>query len=239
MKTLKILVTIALLTVLTGSCVFDGIKGNRNVTMEERDINADFDALKASQGLKVYLTLEKDFSVKVEADENLQDIIIAEVEDGVLHLYTKKNIWTAKSRKVYVSMPEISKIATTSGAEVYSQGLIQADDLRLDATSGSDIDLKLQVNNLTCETSSGADIRLSGKAADFKARSSSGSDIKAGDLITETCEASVSSGADIYVNVTGSLIASASSGGNIKYAGHPHSTEQNSNSSGSIRKIGD
>ena len=234
MKTLCKLLIFSLILFLTSSCFFDGIKGNRQVITEQRNISSDFIAIDASQGIDVYLTTGDRTALRVEADENLHDIIITEVKDGTLHIYSDKNIWSAKSRKVFVTAQSINEIHADSGAEIRSENTIKAEDLRVSATSGSDLRLDLNVTNLNCKTSSGADARLRGKAVNFTASSTSGSDIKAQDLQAEICKVKVTSGADAYVNVSERLEANATSGGDIKYIGNPKSISENASASGSI-----
>ncbi len=235
MKILIKLSAVLLLLITTTSCFFDGVKGNRNVITQQRNISSNFDAIDVSQGIDVYLTIDDDVSLSLEADENLHELILTEVKDGVLHIYAEKNIWSAKSRKVFVTAKSINEIVATSGAEVRSENTIEAEDFKIRVTSGADVRLELNVTDLSCSTTSGADARLKGKAENFTAKSTSGSTIKAQDLETETCTAKVTSGADVYVNVTNSLNAKATSGGDIRYVGNPKNVQENSSSSGSIR----
>ena len=235
MKTLSRISIALLLLITTTSCYFDGVKGNRNVITQQRKLSSDFNAIDVSQGIEVYLTISDNVSLSLEADENLHDIIITEVNDGVLHVYAEKNIWSAKSRKVYVTARSINEIVATSGAGVRSENTIIAEDFKIKATSGSNVRLQLKVDNLTCNTTSGANARLKGKAISFNVKSTSGSNIKAQELETESCTAKVTSGSNVYVNVTNSLNAKATSGGDIRYIGNPKKVQENSSSSGSIR----
>ncbi len=233
---MKTLITISsvLLLFLTTSCMFNGVKGNRNVITQQRSISSDFTAIEVSNGINVHLTMSKETSLSVEADENLHDIIKTEVEDGVLHIYTEKNIWRAKARKVYLSTSTINRIKATSGLGVFSENTITADDFDVNTSSGANVKLMLNVANLDCDTSSGANASLKGVSAHFVANSSSGSNLKARDLTSKTCNADVSSGANISVNVSEQLDANASSGGNIQFSGSPKVVNKNSSSGGSI-----
>ncbi len=234
MKTLgKFLATLFLL-IMTTSCFFDGVKGNGNVITQYRNISSDFDAIDVSQGIDVYITIGDKVSLSLEADENLHEIILTEVEDGVLHIYADKNIWSAKSRKVYLTAQSINEVIASSGADVRSENTIRSEDFKIRATSGSDVRLQLKVDNLTCSTTSGADARLKGKANSFTAKSTSGSAIKAKELETKRCNAKATSGANIDVKVTTNLIAEATSGGDIRYFGNPKVEHHNVSSSGSI-----
>lgn len=234
MKTItKITALIVLL--VTSSCMFDGIKGNRIVKTANRNISSDFEAISVSNGIDVYLTMGTSTSLKLEADENLHDVIETEVEDGVLRIYADQNIWSAKRKRVYLNAENINEIKTTSGAQLITENTLKADDLRVSVTSGAEVRMTVDAINLSCSTTSGADARLEGRAHHFVARSTSGSDLKASGLEAKTCEARVTSGADISVNVSEELDASATSGGDIRYSGNPKKIRKNSNSGGDVR----
>jgi putative autotransporter adhesin-like protein len=223
------------------SCQFNtnfgiGVRGNGNVETLERHINEDFNEIKVSRGLDVYLTQGDNISVRVQADENLHDIIMTEVENNVLRIYADENINYAASKKVMVSFKDINKISSSSGSDVYSTNTITAESLELSTSSGSDMELEVDTHVIECNSSSGSDLRLSGKTDKLYAEASSGSDIKAGNLKTTFCEAKASSGADITVNTSQELYAKASSGGDIKYYGNPEKISKKDGVSGSIRK---
>lgn len=222
------------------SCNFDmgligGVTGNGNVITEERDIKDSFTTIEAHAGLDVYLTQNGESSVIVEADENLQDIILTYVEGDVLHLTVDGNITFAESRTVRVSFGEIKEIHSHSGSDVYSEGVIRARNLELSSSSGSDMTLEIEAENVTLNSSSGADLKVSGMTNTLEASASSGSDIKAENLISQKCTASASSGADISLFTKQELIAKASSGGDIKYSGNPAKVKKNGSPSGNIR----
>lgn len=230
-----LIVSILLMSCINGNLV-TGISGNGNVETIERQIHEDFNEIKVSRGLDVYLTQSDAVSLKVQADENLHDIIMTEVENNVLRIYADKNIKRASSKKVMVSFKDVSKISSSSGSDVYSTNTITTESLELSTSSGSDMELDVNTQVLECDSSSGSDLRLSGKTDKLYAEASSGSDIKAENLKTSTCEARASSGAGITVNTSKELYAKASSGGDIKYYGNPNKVSKKDGVSGSIRK---
>lgn len=239
-----ILTKIILATLLAAtlfSCNFDislnsGIKGNGNVVEENRGVIESFHTIKASEGLDVYLEQSNNENITVEADENLHELIITEVVDGVLKIHTSKNIGRASSKKIMVSFKDISKITSSSGSDVYGTNTINTDHLELSTSSGSDMKVEVNTMSVRCKSSSGSDLRISGKTEKLVAEASSGSDIKAGNLKAESSQVNASSGADITVNTSKELTAKASSGGDIKYYGNPEKVDKNNSSSGSVRK---
>lgn len=241
MTTLTKFIVGLILSFILMSCQFNGnfgigVNGNGDVETIERDINENFDEIKVSRGLDVYLTQSDEVSLAVQADRNLHDIIMTKVENNVLSIYADENINHASAKKVMVSFKTINKITSTSGSDVYSTNTIAVESLVLKTTSGSDMELDVDTTVLDCSSTSGSDLRVSGKTDKLIAHATSGSDIKAGNLKARVCNASVSSGADITVNTSEELYAKASSGGDIKYYGNPEKISKKDGSSGSIRK---
>lgn len=225
-----------LILLVTSSCFFDGIKGNGNVIVKKRNISDDFIRIQASENIDVFITEMGETSLVVEADANLHDIIETKVENGTLYIGVKKSIWSAKAKMVYLSFEKLNEIVVTSGAELTSENTVGADNLKITATSGAEINLHLNVNNLDCEGTSGADINLDGKAKFLKINSSSGSDIDAFGLTVQNCIVSATSGSDIKVNVEKLFEGTATSGADIRYKGDPEIVKSNNNSAGKIKK---
>lgn len=241
MRTLvKITVLISIyLTLLftTTSCFVDGvigIRGNKNVISEERSIRSDFEIINVQQGINLTITQGKPTDIRVEADENILDLLITEVKNNELNIYFEKNVNHAKARNVYLTTESISKIKASSGASVNSENTIKSKTLELDSSSGSTITIHANAENIKSESSSGSTIKLYGKCITLTANSNSGSSIKAKELKTVNAIAKVSSGANIDVYVTEKLTAKASSGGDIDYKGNPSEVEKETSSGGSV-----
>ena len=239
MTTLARMAIAALLALFTSSCAFDisfgeGKRGNGQVVEESRKVTDEFTTVYASEGLDVFVTQENEFSINVEADENIIDLIGTDVRDGRLKIHAIENIGRA-TKNIYVTLPEISALETSSGADLIAQNTIKANKIELEASSGSDLEVEVDANEVIAETSSGADIKVSGRTDVLYADASSGSDIKARSLIAKRCTADASSGADIAVNVSESLTADASSGADISYTGDA-SVQKRKSVSGSVHK---
>jgi hypothetical protein len=236
MKTIFNITVLLFLLGSTSSCFLSGVKGNGNVVTMNRNISDDFVRIKASSGIDVYITQNGETSLVVEADENLHELIKTEVRNGTLYIDSKKNIWTAKAKKVHLSIEKLVEIEVNSGAEINSENTLNADELKIIATSGAEFNLHLNVNNLNCESSSGADVNLDGKANNFNVSSSSGSDIDAYGLETSYCIAKASSGSNIKVKVNKTFNGDASSGADIQFKGDPEIVSSKDSSSGKVKK---
>lgn len=241
MSTLAKIIVSTLLSLSLFSCNFDfninsGVKGNGNVITEERTVSESFNTIKASEGLAVILTQSNTESITVEADENLMDLIVTEIEDGVLKIHTRENIGKSKSKKIMVNVKALSRITSTSGSSVSSTNTISSNQISLKSTSGSRLKIDINATEVNCKSTSGSSMSLSGKTDRVIAEATSGSRIKAEDLIAESGEIKATSGASASVNTSEKLIAKANSGASIKYYGDPEFVEKNDAVSGSISK---
>lgn len=233
-------ITIAfILALFLSSCAFDinfgeGKKGNGIVVEDSRNVSEEFTVVSASEGLDVYVTQSNEFKIVVEADENIINLIGTDINNGKLTIHAIENIGRA-TKKIHVSLPNITALSSSSGADLVSMNTIESEKISLDASSGADLKVSLVANEVNADASSGSDIQISGQANMLYADASSGADIKAKDLMTKICNADASSGADISLNVSESLTADASSGADITYTGKA-SVQKSKSSSGSVHK---
>lgn len=239
MTTLARIAIAVLMALFLSSCAFDmnfgqGKKGNGIVAKETREVYEDFTEISASEGLDVFVTQADNFSIEVEADENIMELIGTDIKNGKLRIHAIENIGRA-TKRIHVTLPEVTGLFASSGADLVTQNVIRANKIALDASSGADIKAAVVAEEVQADTSSGADIRLEGEAQMLRADASSGSGIRANNFEVRVCYADASSGADIDLNVSESLIAEATSGADISYSGNP-TVEKNKSYSGSVHR---
>jgi len=231
-KQIPVLVALLIVSLLFGSC-FYGIKGSRKVVKSERKVE-DFGSILVSAGLELFLSQDSAYTVVVEADDNLQEIIKTEVSNGELKIFPDKSIRSCAAKRVYVSFKTIHSLNASSGSEVKSNGDLKVNSLGLSASSGARVDMALSVSKLNVEGNSGANIVLSGSAENLDVEGSSGVQIKMFSLRSKSCNAGASSGAGLKLFVSEKIIAKASSGGNIKVEGNPNDRNIEKSSGGDV-----
>ena len=148
------------------SCIIDGwnngISGNGHVVEETRNVSG-FSGVHASTGIDVYLYEGNNFDVKVEADENLMEIILTEVEGKMLVIKTDRvNIRNAKSKKVYVTLPRLTELKISSAGDCEGQTPFSCDDLRISISSAGDLDLEVEAEHIDLDIQSGELVALLG-----------------------------------------------------------------------------
>jgi hypothetical protein len=201
----------------------------------------DFNAIKVSTGVQLYLSMDDRQEVRIEANDDIISDVVTEVKDQTLHIYVRKNNmfkffnWGSRNTvKAYVSATEINSLGASSGANIRSENTLEGNSLVLDMSSGGGMTLDVVYKDIKMEGSSGANAKLSGKAKTFRVSASSGSNINAGNLDAVNCKANASSGANISMVATGEITAHSSSGGSIRYSGNPGVKDINKSSGGTV-----
>lgn len=229
--------SLILLIFFSTSCIFSGptLKGNGNVVEETRK-TLNFEEIKVSRGMNVYISQGDKTKIVVKADENLLDAIETSMEGNVLKITTNRNIRKATTKKVYVTTPDISVIKSFAGSNVYSETTLKSKNLEISSSAGSNIKLELEASNLNVSATAGSNIKLDGTTGSFTGKASAGSNIKAEGLSATNCIVRTSSGANIWITVKSDFEGHASSGGNVFYYGNPKSINVNNSSGGNVIK---
>ena len=178
----------------------EGVSGSGNVATEKRDA-ADFQAVEVGGVFEVEIVAQKDFSVEVEADDNLLSLIKTEVSGGVLKLGTEKRISTKNPIRVRISAPNIEDL-DISGASKVSLGNLKNENLQIDSSGASKIIVTGETENLTVDVS-GA------------------SRIDAENLKSENASIDASGASKVNVLVVNELKSDASGASSIIYSGSP------------------
>lgn len=238
-KSINHFIIVLFIATLFSSCgtdIFNRVNGNRNVVLKDRKPQDNFTGIRVSTGIDLYISQGKGNAIKVEADENLHDVIITEVNDGVLKIYTDKNIWRAKARKVYVTVENLTLLTATSGSDVFGETIITTDEIAISTTSGADIRIEIEAKSVETNATSGSDIEISGTTVNHASNATSGSSIDAYRLKSENVIVKATSGADIDIYASEKIEAKATSGGDIDFKGNPTNVRKKSNSGGSVSK---
>ena len=181
--------------------------------------------LSVSNGIVVYLTQGKAEKLTLEAKGVNENQVMSEVRNGTLKLYIERNGFGSwnwgrnTSVKAYLTFRQLQTIRAGGGASVFGRGPLSFNDLTLDASGGSTMELAFNAHDLSASASGGADAVLQGTARMFNANGSGGANLDARKLLVESCQATSSGGSDVYVNARKELTMKASGGSDIYYYG--------------------
>jgi hypothetical protein len=192
-----------------------GVKGSGNPSSETREVG-EFSGVDVGGVFQVEITAQQEFGFEIEADDNLLPLIRTEVRDGVLWIETDEKISPNQPLRVRVSAPDINKIAA-SGVSKVSLSAVKNDELHVDTSGASKVNITGETANLIVEVS-GA------------------SKVDAGDLKAGNAKIDASGASHVDVFAVNDLRSDASGASKIVYTGSPKNVEKNASGAGSIRQ---
>ncbi len=192
---------------------FGGVHGSGNVASDKRDITG-FRAVDVGGVFQVEITAQKEFSVEVEADDNLLPLIKTEVDDGVLKIETERKLSPSNPIRIRISAPDIDNLDVSGVANVTLNDL--------------------KNTGLSVDSSGASKIKITGETAKLTVDVSGATKVDAEDLTAETASVEASGASHVSVNVTGRLRSDASGASKIVYTGSPGSVEKKTSGASSV-----
>ncbi|MBN1339763.1 MAG: DUF2807 domain-containing protein [Bacteroidales bacterium] len=208
--------------------VFTGIvasaqKQNTYISTQTRNLPS-FNAIDVGSAITVYLRQSNVQSVKIETSDNLQNNVIATVENNVLKL-SAKGMKNYKTLKAYVEVPEIKGIKASGASEVNSGNLLKSDHLNIKASGASLLNLEIEATDLETDLSGASEVRLKGSAFNHYSMVSGASVLKATDLTTRKTDIEISGASHASVNTETELKVDKSGASSLEIAGDPEVRE--------------
>lgn len=190
-----------------------GVRGSGNAAAESRDASG-FTAVEVGGVFQVEIVNQKDFSVEVEADDNLLTFVKTEVDGDTLKIYSEESMNTRSPVRVRIGAPNIAKL-DASGASKVSMSNIKNESLVLGLSGASKVS-------------------LSGETGRLNVEASGASSVDAAKLNSQAAEIEASGASNVTVAAAESLKLDASGASRINYTGNPKNVEKHSSGASSI-----
>lgn len=192
-----------------------GVRGSGNVATEKRGV-AGFNSVDVSGVFQVEIVAGKDYSVEVQADDNVLPLVETKVDGNVLHIDLSEKASTRNDLIVRITAPNIERVETTGAAKVTASG-ISNDSFAIESTGASKVNLSGQTAKL--------DIEITGASL-----------VDAEQLQAVNVDINASGASKIAVNVSGELHSEASGASKIVYSGDPKTVDNHQSGASSISK---
>ena len=238
----RILVLTGLATLILTSCSYFGgkrVSGNGNVVSQNRTAGS-FSSVDVSGAIDVYIRQDSSQSVRVETDENLQELVEVYEQNGRLYISPRDNFNlnpSNKSVKVYVSSPQIRGLEVSGASNVFGENRISSSEsFEIDISGASEVKIDLNAPRVDVDLSGASELHIAGETRDFNVEGSGASGIKGFDLKTENSSIDISGAcsAEIFASVKADIRASGAS--SVKYRGNAAVTQDMSGAS-SVKKV--
>lgn len=191
---------------------------------EDRPVAA-FSKLMVHDGIDVYLTQSEKQSLRVEVEDVDLEDVVTEVVGEELRLSRKRSsgfpFFGSGEVRVYLDFVQLSAIEASGGCDIASRNDLRLEQLEVQASGGSDVDLAIEAQSLELTLSGGSDLRLTGKTQSLAIRASGGSDVLARSLEAEQASVTVSGGSDASVRASATIAVDARGGSDVEIYGDP------------------
>jgi hypothetical protein len=165
------------------------IEGNGKIVTRDVKVTS-FNSLKATGVYELKLSQGNSEAVKIEADENLQDLFQVHNDGDKLVIEMKKmenkNLNFKTKLKVYVTFRNLKEMELSTVGNVASEEQLSFGDLDLKNKSVGNVDLKLTASKIDIKNSSVGNVHLSGKAENAVVKNSGVGSIEAGNFVVQT-----------------------------------------------------
>lgn len=190
MRRFLLAVTVGIFAATTSSAQDQNETIEGNGKLVTRDVTVkSFNELEASGVYELKLTQGNTESVKIEADENLQEYFTVSNEGSKLVIDTKKlknkSLKGKAKMKVYVTFKNLKSMELSTVGSVQSENQLAFNDLDLKSKSVGNVNLKLTANKINIDNKGVGNIELEGKAQEAVVKNKGVGSLQASDFIVQ------------------------------------------------------
>jgi hypothetical protein len=179
MKCSNLVVLFLLTTTLAIAQNKEKIKGSKTVVEKPKEIG-DFNALEIEDNLTVFLEKGDKNEIKIESDDNLQEVISFDIKEKSLRIYTSKEISSFKKLVIKIKYTNDLKLVTAKNASIINAlEVVILDEITFKALDYAKLYLNVNSKNFSLLTDDKTKVELNLKAAKAKIQLSKNSQIKA------------------------------------------------------------
>lgn len=191
MSKLLFLATFALLVTASHAQKTDRetVEGNGNLVTRDVPVSS-FESLKASGVYELKLLQGDKETVKIEADENLQQYFHVRNEGNSLVIDMKdmknKNLKNKNKMRVYVTFRKLKELDIKTVGSVNADKELSFGDLEIKNASVGKVDLRLSANTVTLDNTSVGNVVLTGKAQNASFKNTGVGNLDAGSFVVQS-----------------------------------------------------
>ncbi len=213
-----------------------GKRGEGPTKSETRSITG-FHAVELEVAGDVEVSVSDNYSVEVQAQENLLPILKTEVEDGVLKIYFSENVSHSDELKIRISGPAFDAFSIGGSGTIRTLTPLRAEKMELSIGGSGDVFIdRGEFGTLNISISGSGGVELGGTAGRMESSIDGSGDVKAKNFLANELEVSISGSGTVTCDVKDRLKASISGSGDVFYSGQPV-VDASVSGSGSVQKV--
>lgn len=235
MKKLQLIVLAipVLLAGCTAKCIEDS--GVQITKVQELK---SYDKIKVSGTIKLILTQDSTYNVKIHADSNVVPLIRSRVSGSELELKLENGKYCGTdSVVIYAGIGELKELETSGMVRVFGEGPIYAKDLKLDLQGSADVKLNINASKLTSKISGIGKLSLSGQTGEHDLKISGTGKVDAFDFVAGIYDINIDGTGKANINVLNDLKVKTSGASEIYYKGNPKNVNEKKSGATKLEKV--
>lgn len=200
---------------------FKTIRGEGRVVTQDRN-SGNFNEIYTHGSFDVEITDASSHSVKVEAQQNLQEYIEVEIKGSELHIRNKKG-YTIKGEKeimIHITAPALKGIYLSGSGNINSTNqLTGSQQFEIKSSGSGNISLNIETSSLQSSISGSGNITLKGKTNSFEGKIAGSGNIRAREMQSAITSVKISGSGSAQVVATEKLDTKIAGSGDVKYWG--------------------
>jgi len=196
-------------------------------------LKAPFEKLKVSGNIHLELVLSDTQQLFISSEENAETVDI-ETGDDLLILKAKSELNNAPAIEMKLHYINLSSLEITKGSLIQSVDTLTSILLQLDVLSGGKAEIWIRVDSLNARVNQGADVILYGSTRSQFVNAYTWGNYLAFDLEAVDSYVKAATGAQVKVNTSRLLDASATSKAFVGYLGEPEQKKVKTSVGGEI-----
>jgi len=215
----------------------NSVKGSGNVVSQDFDLTG-FESITVSNGADLILTQGEAYSVIIEAEDNILELLEVEVGERGLNIGLEEFVFLQNTEpiKVKVTMPEVSTLTVEGSGSVVSNGRLSGDRIIVRIYGSGDVNVEVEVEEFNSRIIGSGDVNVRGTTREYIAIIEGSGDVNSLSLNAEDVEARISGSGSMMLFASKTLDINIEGSGNVMYKGEAKITKSISGS-GDISKI--
>ncbi len=229
MKNMKTLVASAAIVAVAGFAV-----SAKDYSEETRDVAA-FTEISLKGSMDADVTVGKERSVRVIADDNIISKVITEVRGGTLYLEMEKGSYrNIEKLEVIITVPSLEGVGLYGSGDMNIDGA-KSDDFDFDLKGAGDaVFTDSEFGQFDIDLAGSGDVVVDGTCSDIVIDLKGSGDIETNDLKCENADIDVKGSGDIKVHASNSVSISVRGSGDVSVYGKPEKVSSNVRGSGDV-----
>ena len=233
----KLILTLFASLILLAGCKSKCIEDSGN-HIEKNTVVKVFDKMDISGAFKVILRQDSSYALKIATDSNLMSAIKIDVSSSELRIKMEEGSYCGSdSIVIQIGIGELKRLKTAGAVGLRTDGHIYANDVQLNFSGSSDINLVINAGKLSTYMDGAGKLALVGQAGVHELSTQGTATIEAFGFAAGVYNLDVTGSAKANINVLNELSVKTEGSSEVYYKGNPKNVKEKKSGAAKLEKV--